>query len=54
MTVYICCKCLFCFERFSEPEICPDCGAARVRDAMPEEAAEYERNKRESRKERES
>ena len=49
MAVYIC-KCLFCFESKGEPGACPDCGGINVRYASDEEAAEYERNKAESRK----
>jgi len=48
MSIYTCGKCLFCFERAGEVEICPDCAAANIRLATDEEAAEYERNKAES------
>lgn len=46
MAIYIC-KCLFCFERTSAVEICPDCGGMCVREANSEEAAEYRRNRAE-------
>ncbi len=48
MKVYICSKCLFCFERTGEVETCPDCGAASVRFATDEESAEYRKNREES------
>lgn len=48
MAVYIC-KCLFCFESVGEPERCPDCGGINVRYTTDEEAAEYARNKAETR-----
>lgn len=47
MAIYICSKCLFCFERTSVPEICPDCGSMRVRNTTKEESAEYKRNRAE-------
>ena len=45
MAIYICAKCLFCFERTGAVENCPDCGAMCIRDADNEEAAEYRRNR---------
>jgi hypothetical protein len=49
MAVYVCNKCLFCFERAGAADSCPDCGKTGVRDATIEEIAEYERNKAERR-----
>lgn len=47
MAIYICSKCLFCFERVGVIENCPDCGNANVRHASTEEEAEYRRNRAE-------
>lgn len=49
MAVYICGKCLFCFERTGSIENCPDCGNMNVRYATDAEAAEYRHNREESR-----
>jgi len=46
MAVYICYKCVFCFERSGDVEACPTCGRPSVRDATDDEAAEYLRKKR--------
>lgn len=43
LAIYICSKCLFCFERTSLTEICPDCGSMCVRETDNEETAEYKR-----------
>ena len=47
MAVYICTKCLFCFERSGEVEICEECGHPNVRYATEKEIAEYLRIKAE-------
>ena len=47
MTVYVCSKCLFLFERTGEPDRCEDCGSMGIRRADDKEIAEFERNKAE-------
>lgn len=34
-------NCQFLFERYSEPEQCPDCGYPGIREAAPEEKDEF-------------
>jgi hypothetical protein len=41
LAVYICSKCLFCFERVSELKVCEVCGHANVRLATEEEIAAF-------------
>lgn len=45
MAVYVCCKCLFCFERASNVDMCPDCANMNIRDATEEEIMEYRSNR---------
>ena len=48
MTVYVCAKCRFAFERKGEVERCEDCGHVNVRYATDKEVAEYLRNREET------
>lgn len=45
MAIYICSRCLFCFERASEVYACPDCGHHNIRYADINEQEEYRINK---------
>lgn len=47
LAIYVCAKCLFCFERAGNIESCPDCASMSVRLADSEEEAEYRRNRAE-------
>lgn len=47
MSIYLCSKCLFCFERSGVIVSCPDCGNINIRFATDEEAAEFKRNQEE-------
>ena len=42
-TIYYCEKCKFLFERFGDPESCPDCGSMAFRIASILEQQEYHR-----------
>jgi len=43
LTIYVCDKCGFCFERTGAVDSCPDCGRGSVRDADAGEIQEYKR-----------
>lgn len=47
MAIYVCGKCLFCFERKGDVDVCPDCGLMFVRDATDDEILEHKRIRKE-------
>lgn len=44
--IYYCQRCKFMFERFEEPDSCPDCGSGGTRLADAQQREEYQKQRK--------
>ena len=47
LSIYVCSKCQFAFERRGEIQNCPDCGSENIRAADENEINDYNKNREE-------